>query len=170
MKRILALMALALAAAPPGSAAAQAPGPTVRLDYEEETLPNGLRVIYHVDRSAPVAATVLWYDVASKHEQAGKTGFAHLFEHLMLFTGSRNAPEGRHFALLEAVGSRTGADINGTTSWDRTNFFQQVPAHALELALWLEADRMATLDEALNDAKLLNQREVVKNERQIGRA
>jgi zinc protease len=165
MKRILPLMALSLAAAPPGSAAAQAPAPSVRLEYEEETLPNGLRVIYHVDRSAPVAATVLWYDVASKHEQTGKTGFAHLFEHLMLFTGSRNAAEGRHFALLEAVGSRTGADINGTTSWDRTNFFQQVPAHALELALWLEADRMATLDEALNDAKLVNQREVVKNER-----
>ncbi|HST62357.1 MAG TPA: pitrilysin family protein, partial [Longimicrobium sp.] len=87
------------------------------------------------------------------------------FEHLMLFTGSRNAPEGRHFGLLEAVGSRTGADINGTTSWDRTNYFQQVPSHALELALWLEADRMATLDEALNQTKLVNQREVVKNER-----
>ncbi|HEU4884532.1 MAG TPA: pitrilysin family protein [Longimicrobium sp.] len=165
MKRILAAMLLSLAAAPPGRAAAQAPAPTVHLDYEQETLPNGLRVIYHVDRSAPVAATVLWYDVASKHEVTGKTGFAHLFEHLMLFTGSRNAAEGRHFALLEAVGARTGTDINGTTSWDRTNFFQQVPAHALELALWLEADRMATLDEALNDTKLVNQREVVKNER-----
>ncbi|WP_420129273.1 M16 family metallopeptidase [Longimicrobium sp.] len=166
MRRIVPALVLSLAAAPPGVAAAQAPpAPSVRLDYEEETLPNGLRVIYHVDRSAPVAATVLWYDVASKHEQTGKTGFAHLFEHLMLFTGSRNAPEGRHFGLLEAVGSRTGTDINGTTSWDRTNFFQQVPAHALELALWLEADRMATLDEALNDTKLVNQREVVKNER-----
>jgi zinc protease len=165
MKRILSALLLSLAAAPQGSAAAQAPAPNVHLEYEEETLPNGLRVIYHVDRSAPVAATVLWYDVASKHEQAGKTGFAHLFEHLMLFTGSRNAAEGRHFALLEAVGSRTGTDINGTTSADRTNFFQQVPAHALELALWLEADRMATLDEALNDTKLVNQREVVKNER-----
>ena len=163
MRRLLLPIALLVLAAPRAPAAAQAAA--VRLDYEEETLPNGLRVIYHVDRSAPVAATVLWYDVGSKHEQAGRTGFAHLFEHLMLFTGSRNAPEGRHFALLEAVGSRTGADINGTTSWDRTNYFQQVPAHALELALWLEADRMATLDEALNDAKLTNQREVVKNER-----
>ncbi len=163
MKRLLLASTLLLSAVPP--ALAQAPVPSVHLEYEEETLPNGLRVIYHVDRSAPVAATVLWYDVASKHEQAGRTGFAHLFEHLMLFTGSRNAAEGRHFALLEAVGARTGADINGTTSWDRTNFFQQVPAHALELALWLEADRMATLDEALSDAKLVNQREVVKNER-----
>ena len=166
MRRIIPALVLSIAAAPPGPAAAQAPPvPAVNLEYEEETLPNGLRVIYHVDRSAPVAATVLWYDVASKHEQTGKTGFAHLFEHLMLFTGSRNAPEGRHFALLEAVGSRTGTDINGTTSWDRTNFFQQVPSHALELALWLEADRMATLDEALNETKLVNQREVVKNER-----
>jgi zinc protease len=169
MRRILTILAvpLAAAAAHPAPAGAQSPPPVpaVRLEYEEETLPNGLRVIYHVDRSAPVAATVLWYDVASKHEQTGKTGFAHLFEHLMLFTGSRNAAEGRHFALLEAVGARSGADINGTTSWDRTNYFQQVPSHALELALWLEADRMATLDEALNQAKLDNQREVVKNER-----
>ncbi len=167
MRRTLILLAVATAAALPAPADAQSspPVPAVRLDYEEETLPTGLRVIYHVDRSAPVAATVLWYDVASKHEQPGKTGFAHLFEHLMLFTGSRNAVEGRHFALLEAVGARSGADINGTTSWDRTNYFQQVPAHALELALWLEADRMATLDEALNQTKLDNQREVVKNER-----
>jgi zinc protease len=164
VKPILTAVTLLLAAAAPTAAGAQA-APTVRLDFEEETLPNGLRVIYHVDRSAPVAATVLWYDVASKHEVTGRTGFAHLFEHLMLFTGSRNAPEGRHFALLEAAGSRTGADINGTTSWDRTNYFQQVPSHALELALWLEADRMATLDEALSETKLVNQREVVKNER-----
>ena len=162
----LALAAAALAA-PPVASQAAAP-PSIHLEYEQETLPNGLRVVYHVDRSAPVASTVLWYDVASKHERPGRTGFAHLFEHLMLFTGSRNAPEGRHFGLLEAVGSRAGNDINGTTSWDRTNYFQQVPAHALELALWLEADRMATLDEALNESKLDNQREVVKNERRQG--
>ena len=165
VRAALTLCAGALLALAPAPVTAQAPVASVNLEYEQETLPNGLRVIYHVDRSAPVAATVLWYDVASKHEQAGRTGFAHLFEHLMLFTGSRNAAEGRHFALLEAVGARTGTDINGTTSWDRTNFFQQVPAHALELALWLEADRMATLDEALSDAKHVNQREVVKNER-----
>ncbi|HEU0014618.1 MAG TPA: pitrilysin family protein [Longimicrobium sp.] len=164
----LALLLAALAAAPPGAAAQAPPAASVRVDFEEETLPNGLRVIYHVDRSAPVAATVLWYDVGSKHEVQGRTGFAHLFEHLMLFTGSRNAPEGRHFALLEAIGARAGADINGTTSFDRTNYFQQVPAHALELALWLEADRMATLHEALNEGKLVNQREVVKNERRQG--
>ncbi len=167
MKPIPTLAALLLAALPCAPLDAQAP-PAVRLEYEEETLPNGLKVIYSVDRSAPVASTVLWYDVGSKHEVRGRTGFAHLFEHLMLFTGSRNAPEGRHFGLLEAVGSRTGTDINGTTSFDRTNYFQQVPSHALELALWLEADRMATLDEALNEGKLTNQREVVKNERRQG--
>ncbi|HEX8318530.1 pitrilysin family protein [Longimicrobium sp.] len=167
MKPIPTLAALLLAALPCAPLDAQAP-PAVRLEYEEETLPNGLKVIYSVDRSAPVASTVLWYDVGSKHEVRGRTGFAHLFEHLMLFTGSRNAPEGRHFGLLEAVGARAGSDINGTTSFDRTNYFQQVPSHALELALWLEADRMATLDEALNEGKLANQREVVKNERRQG--
>jgi zinc protease len=165
VKTILLPLTLLLAGAPATVAGQGTAAPVVRLDYEEETLPNGLRVVYHVDRSAPIAATVLWYDVGSRHEAPGRTGFAHLFEHLMLFTGSRNAAEGRHFALLEAVGARTGNDINGTTSWDRTNYFQQVPSHALELALWLEADRMATLDEALSDAKLANQREVVKNER-----
>jgi zinc protease len=166
MKRLATLLPLLLAAAPSPAAAQDAPA--LQLRYEQDTLPNGLRVVYHVDRAAPVASTVLWYDVASKHERAGRTGFAHLFEHLMLFTGSRNAPEGRHFGLLEAVGSRAGADINGTTSFDRTNYFQQVPSHALELALWLEADRMATLDEALNPTKLANQIEVVKNERRQG--
>ena len=166
MRRIPALAAV-LAAALPAAAAAQpsADDVSVNLAFVEDTLPNGLRVIYHEDHSTPVAATVLWYDVASKHEQPGRTGFAHLFEHLMLFTGSRNAPEGQHFALLEAQGARAGADINGTTSADRTNYFQQVPSSALELALWLEADRMATLDEVLNEEKLVNQREVVKNER-----
>jgi predicted Zn-dependent peptidase len=167
---IRTISALCLAAALPLAAAAQAPaGETaVRLDYEEETLPNGLRVIYHVDRATPVAAVVLWYDVASKHEEPGRTGFAHLFEHLMLFTGSRNVPEGQAFALLEAAGGRAGPDLNGTTSADRTNYFQQVPSHVVELALWVEADRMATLDEALNEAKLENQREVVRNERRQG--
>ena len=143
-------------------------GPGIRIEYTEETLPNGLKVIYHVDRSAPVAAVVMWYDVASKHEEPGRTGFAHLFEHLMLFTGSRNVPEGQYFAMLEAAGGRAGPDLNGTTSADRTNYFAQIPSNALELALWLEADRMATLDDALSQAKLDNQREVVKNERRQG--
>jgi zinc protease len=153
----------------PQVAAAQQPASeSIQLEFVQETLPNGLRVVYHVDRSAPVAATVMWYDVASKHERAGRTGFAHLFEHLMLFTGSANVPEGRGWALLEAAGGRAGPDLNGTTSADRTNYFNQVPSNALELALWIEADRMATLDRALTQEKLDNQREVVKNERRQG--
>jgi zinc protease len=169
MKRTPALLLATLLLAPMAAAAqAHAPAPSVRVDFTEETLPNGLKVIYHVDRTAPVAAVVMWYDVASKHEVQGRTGFAHLFEHLMLFTGSRNAPEGEYFGRLEAAGGRAGPDLNGTTSADRTNYFAQIPSNALELALWLEADRLATLDEALNQAKLDNQREVVKNERRQG--
>jgi zinc protease len=163
MKRTLLVLPVLLLLPP--AAAAQDSSEALQLAYEEETLANGLKVIYHVDRSAPVAASVVWYDVASKHEPQGRTGFAHLFEHLMLFTGSRHVPEGQGWAMLEAAGGRAGPDLNGTTSADRTNYFFQVPSHALELALWIEADRMATLDEALNQAKLDNQREVVKNER-----
>ncbi|MFL5483157.1 MAG: M16 family metallopeptidase [Gemmatimonadaceae bacterium] len=138
--------------------------PEVRIDYTQETLPNGLNVIYHVDHSTPVAAVLLWYNVGSKMEQPGHTGFAHLFEHMM-FQGSKNVAKGQHFALLEAAGGRGGADINGTTSWDRTNYFEQVPSNQVELALWLESDRMGTLLNAMDQAKLDNQREVVKNER-----
>jgi zinc protease len=136
----------------------------VRIDYTDETLPNGLKVIYHVDRTTPVAAVLLWYNVGSKMEQPGKTGFAHLFEHMM-FQGSRNVSKTGHFTLLEAAGGRGGADINGTTSNDRTNYFEQLPSNQVELALWLEADRMGTLTETLTQEKLDNQREVVKNER-----
>jgi zinc protease len=166
MHRLLPTFALVLLL--PIPAAPQATSEAVQLEYVEETLPNGLRVLYHVDRSNPVAAAVVWYDVASKHEAPGRTGFAHLFEHLMLFTGSRNVPEGRGWALLEAAGGRAGPDLNGTTSADRTNYFSQVPSNALELALWIEADRMATLDDALTQTKLDNQRDVVKNERRQG--
>ncbi|HEV2131502.1 MAG TPA: pitrilysin family protein, partial [Longimicrobiaceae bacterium] len=168
MRRLL--FALLLMVLTPLLASAQAPAgsETVDLEYTEETLPNGLKVIYHVDRSTPVAAAVMWYDVASKHEPPGRTGFAHLFEHLMLFTGSRNVPEGQGWAMLEAAGGRAGPDLNGTTSADRTNYFSQVPSNALEMALWIEADRMATLDDALTQTKLDNQREVVKNERRQG--
>src|SRR6185436_14101342 len=93
--------------------------------------------------------------------------FAHLFEHMM-FKGSRDVADGAHWALLEKVGGRAGADINGTTSWDRTNYFEQVPSNQLELALWLESDRMGTLTQTLTKEKLDNQREVVKNERRQG--
>ena len=169
MRRLL--FALAIVHVLPGQAAAQGAGAAqpreLRIDYIEDSLPNGLRVLYHVDNTSPVAAVVLWYDVGSKHEQPGRTGFAHLFEHMM-FKGSRNVGDGEHFALLEQAGGRAGQDINGTTSNDRTNYFQQVPSNQLELALWMEADRMATLLEAVDSAKLENQREVVKNERRQG--
>jgi zinc protease len=157
-------LAAVSAGAQAGKNAQAGKSPELRIDYTKETLPNGLTVLYHVDHSTPVAAVLLWYNVGSKMEQPGKTGFAHLFEHMM-FKGSKNVGDGQHWALLEAAGGRAGADINGTTSWDRTNYFEQIPSNQLELALWLEADRMGTLTETLTQAKLDNQREVVKNER-----
>jgi zinc protease len=150
----------------PCVATAQSPSAArdVRVAFEEETLPNGLKVLYHVDRSTPVVGVNLWYNVGSKHEQPGRTGFAHLFEHMM-FKGSRNVGDREYNALLEAAGGRAAIDINGTTWFDRTNYFAQIPSNQLELALWLEADRMGTLLETLTLEKLDNQREVVKNER-----
>jgi zinc protease len=165
------LTGMACTVAPPAArspaAPAGEPGSGVRLDYVHDTLPNGLNVIYHVDRATPIVAVNIWYNVGSKHEQPGRTGFAHLFEHVM-FKGSQNVGDGQHFALLEQAGGRGGTDINGTTWYDRTNYFEQVPSNQLELALWLEADRMGTLLETLTQEKLDNQREVVKNERRQG--
>ncbi len=132
--------------------------PTVR--FTDVRLPNGLRLIVSEDHLVPVVAVNLWYDVGSKHEQAGKTGFAHLFEHVM-FQGSRHVAKAEHIALVQAA----GGTMNGTTWLDRTNFFETVPAHQLELALWLEADRMGTLLDALSQENLDNQRAVVKNEK-----
>src|SRR6478672_10992712 len=138
--------------------------PQVKISYVQDSLPNGLHVIYSIDHSTPVVAVEVMYNVGSKSERTGKTGFAHLFEHMM-FKGSRDVADGQHWSLLEKAGGRAGADINGTTSWDRTNYFEQVPSNQLDLALWLEADRMGTLTETLTKEKLDNQREVVKNER-----
>jgi zinc protease len=147
----------------PAGVAAQAPQDP-RVEYVRDSLPNGLQVLYHEDHAAPVLAVNVWYDVGSKNEQSGRTGFAHLFEHMM-FKGSKNVPDGQHFSLLEAAGGRSGTDVNGTTYYDRTNYFEQVPSNQLELALWLEADRMGTLTDVLTVDKLENQREVVKNEK-----
>jgi zinc protease len=166
MRRIALALAATLAAAalpPARPAAAQA----MRIPFTRDSLPNGLQVIYSVDRSTPVVAVDIWYRVGSKMERPGRTGFAHLFEHVM-FKGSKHVADGQHFALLEGAGARAGADINGTTSFDRTNYFEQVPSNQLELALWLEADRMGTLTQVLTKEKLDNQREVVKNERRQG--
>jgi predicted Zn-dependent peptidase len=128
--------------------------------FTETRLPNGLRLIISEDHLAPVAAVNVWYAVGSKHEQPGKTGFAHLFEHVM-FQGSAHVGKAEHIALVQAA----GGTMNGTTWLDRTNFFETMPSHQLELALWLEADRMGTLLDALSQENLDNQREVVKNEK-----
>ena len=165
--RVLAVSLLCLVGANAGAQGKKTQAgksPELRIDFTRETLPNGLNVIYHVDHSTPAATVLLWYNVGSKMEQPGHTGFAHLFEHMM-FQGSKNVAKGQHFALLEAAGGRGGVDINGTTNWDRTNYYEQVPSNQVELALWLEADRMGTLLSAMDQAKLDNQREVVKNER-----
>jgi len=132
--------------------------PTV--SFSDEVLANGLRLIIAVDRLAPVVAVNLWYNVGSKHEVPGKTGFAHLFEHVM-FQGSRNVAKAEHMALVQGA----GGTMNGSTWLDRTNYYETLPSHQAELALWLEADRMGTLLDALNQENLDNQREVVKNEK-----
>ncbi len=129
------------------------------IKYKEITLKNGLRVIMHVDKSTPIVAVNLWYHVGSKNEVEGKTGFAHLFEHMM-FQGSKHYDKDYFGPLQEA-----GANINGSTNSDRTNYYEVVPSNFLELALWLESDRMGYLLDAMTMDKLNNQRDVVKNER-----
>ncbi|OHC95269.1 MAG: peptidase M16 [Sphingomonadales bacterium RIFCSPLOWO2_12_FULL_63_15] len=152
-----------------GTAAIAAPAPlsslvsAVDIPYEEFTLKNGLRVIVHTDRKAPVVAVSVWYHVGSRFEPAGKTGFAHLFEHLM-FYGSENA-DGPFFGRLEDIGA---TDWNGTTWFDRTNYFETVPTGALDRALFLESDRMGHLLGAVTQAKLDTQRGVVQNEKRMG--
>ncbi|HEY0657143.1 MAG TPA: pitrilysin family protein, partial [Pyrinomonadaceae bacterium] len=129
------------------------------IKYEEITLKNGLRVIMHQDKSTPIVAVNVWYHVGSKNEEVGRTGFAHLFEHMM-FQGSKNYNADYFTPLQEA-----GANINGSTNSDRTNYYEVVPSNFLELALFMEADRMGGLLEAMTLEKLNNQRDVVKNER-----
>src|SRR5690349_12528911 len=134
--------------------------PVPVIEFSDERLPNGLRLIVEEDHLAPVVAVHVWYNVGSKHEVPGKTGFAHLFEHVM-FQGSAHVGKAEHMALVQAA----GGTLNGTTWLDRTNYFETLPSHQLELALWLEADRMGTLLDALSQENLDNQREVVKNEK-----
>jgi zinc protease len=166
--RALAALALAAAAVPPRPAAAQAPaGGAARLEapripHQKFTLANGLTVILHEDHSAPVATVSVHYKVGSKHEKPGRTGFAHLFEHIM-FEGSQNVPEGSFDKYLEAA----GANNNGTTDNDRTLYYESMPANALETALWLESDRLGFLLPALDQKKLDGQRDIVKNERRL---
>jgi zinc protease len=133
---------------------------TLSYPIVERTLPNGLRVIASPDHVAPSVAVNLWYDVGSRHEEPGRTGFAHLFEHVM-FQGSAHVASGQHIALMQAA----GASVNATTWFDRTNYFEALPTGGLDLALWLEADRLGTLLDALTQDNLDNQREVVKEEK-----
>jgi len=142
------------------AANAAAPLKVPNLKYEKYTLPNGLEVILREDHRLPLVAVDLWYHVGPVNEKEGRTGFAHLFEHMM-FEGSEHVGEKAHFKYLEGAGA-TG--INGTTSYDRTNYFETVPSNQLDLALWLESDRMGFLLETLDRAKLTNQRDVVRNE------
>ena len=164
-------LSTSLVAAGPALAKAKAADPApiadlvkaVDIPYQAFTLDNGLRVIVHEDRKAPVIAVSVWYRVGSKHEPKGKTGFAHLFEHLM-FNGSENSP-GDFFEPLQQVGA---TDFNGTTNTDRTNYFETVPTAALDRALFLESDRMGHLLGAVTQEKLDNQRGVVQNEKRQG--
>ena len=154
------LAPLALVAAAAIVAPARAPGQTIPdLKVETYRLPNGLNVILHEDHTTPTVSVNVWYKVGSKNEKTGRTGFAHLFEHLM-FQGSEHHDD-EYFGPLEKL----GATINGSTNTDRTNYFEALPSNGLELALYMEADRMGFLLPALTQVKLDNQRDVVKNER-----
>ena len=156
---VVALASLAAAQAPP-QPAATAPSDAIRIPFEQYQLPNGLTVLLSVDHTTPTVAVNVWYHVGSKNEVPGRTGFAHLFEHVM-FTGSGHVPYGLHDKLTEGVGGSN----NGTTSNDRTTYFETVPSNFLESALWIEADRMGFLLDTLDIAKLNAQRDIVKNER-----
>jgi zinc protease len=133
--------------------------PTIK--YEKYTLANGLVVILSEDHRLPLVSTNIWYHVGPANELPGRTGFAHLFEHMM-FEGSKHVPGNSHIRYLEAAGS---SDLNGTTDFDRTNYFETIPSNQLELALWLESDRMGYLPDKLDQASLTNQQDVVRNER-----
>ena len=136
------------------------PASDVAYPIEQLRLDNGLRVLASPDHGAPSVAVNLWYGVGSRHEEVGRTGFAHLFEHVM-FQGSAHVASGQHIALMQAA----GAAVNATTWFDRTNYFETLPTGGLDLALWLEADRLGTLLDALTQENLDNQREVVKEEK-----
>ncbi len=141
----------------------QSLGKSIDIPYEKFVLDNGLTLIVHEDHKAPIVAVNIWYHVGSKNEKEGKTGFAHLFEHLM-FNGSENL-QGEYFEVMEKIGA---TDLNGTTNNDRTNYFQNVPTSALDVALWMESDRMGHLLGAIKQEVLDEQRGVVQNEKRQG--
>ena len=158
---VFAIVFTALAAPSAQTARPAAAADVPRLAFDTYTLPNGLQVILSQDRRLPLVAVNLWYHVGPANEEPGRTGFAHLFEHLM-FQGSKHTPPDSHFPMLEAAGA---TDINGTTDYDRTNYFETVPSTQLELALWIESDRMGYLLDTVDQGALSNQQDVVRNER-----
>jgi len=160
---VICVLAASIGAAPRQAKPTAASSSAINIPFEKHTLPNGLTVILSVDKSTPTAAVLMWYHVGSKNELPGRTGFAHLFEHVM-FTGSGHVPYGLHDKLTEGVGGSN----NGTTNNDRTSYFETVPSNYLESALWLESDRMGFLLDSLDIAKLNAQRDIVKNERRQG--
>ena len=175
MRMLLIAVVLALAAQLGRSQAAQnegqataPPGSAVpRIVFEKYTLPNGLQVILHVDHKLPMVHVNNWYHIGSKNERLGRSGFAHLFEHMM-FEGSKDA-NAKYFGFIEKAGANLfEGGVNGTTSEDRTNYFESVPSGSLEYVLWLESDRLATLTDVLTKEKLDNERDIVKNERRQG--
>src|SRR6266566_9414989 len=157
MRPLLAAGALAISM---HSSLASAEAPP-SIPYEKYRLANGLEVILSQDRTLPLVAVDVWYHVGAANEEPARTGFAHLFEHMM-FTGTKHIPRGMAEKLLEAAG---GTDANATTSFDRTNYFDTVPSNQLELALWTHADRMGYLLDSLDQKALTNQQDVVRNER-----
>ncbi len=152
MRRLLALLSML-----PATLAAQQAG---HIAFEQFTLPNGLHVIYSEDHSTPIVSVDMWYEVGSRNERPGRSGFAHLFEHMM-FEGSAHVKKSEHSELI----SRAGGTDNGSTAEDRTNYFETVPSNRLNLALWLEADRMRSL--AITEENFENQRQAVKEERRL---
>ncbi len=163
MRLRVLFLAMALIATAPLAAPQDVP----KIDFEKYTLPNGLQVILHVDRKLPMVHVNSWFHVGSKNEREGRTGFAHLFEHMM-FEGSKNA-NGKYFTFVGQAGANLfEGGVNGTTSTDRTNYFATVPSANLEYILWIESDRLATLTDVLTKAKLDNERDIVKNERRQG--
>ncbi len=162
MTLLAAVGVASLQAQSPAGSAPRAAGTTAKLTvpYTDFTLANGLHVILHRDPSVPVVSVNVWYHVGSGSEKPGRTGFAHLFEHLM-FEGSKNVPEGSFDTWLEAAGGNN----NGSTTTDRTNYFIDIPSNALDLALFLESDRMGYLLDTMTPARVDGQRDVVKNER-----
>ena len=159
-RRIVVLLAVLIATPLGAQSPAPPAAPPLEVPFRQFRLGNGLNVILHQDRTVPVVAVNVWYHVGSANEKPGRTGFAHLFEHLM-FEGSKHVPEGQFDLLLEAA----GANNNGSTTNDRTNYIIDVPSNALELALFLESDRMGYLLDAMPPEQVNSQRDVVKNER-----